>query len=63
MCVCVCVRSIAQSCPTLWDPTDCSPPGSSVHGILPAGILEKVAISFSDPFSLLCPSSTRMFSY
>ena len=25
---------VAQSCPTLWDPMDCSPPGSSVHGIL-----------------------------
>ena len=25
--------SVAQSCPTLWDPVDCSPPGSSVHGI------------------------------
>ena len=37
----------AQSCPTLCDPVDCSPPGSSVHGILQAGILEWVAISFS----------------
>ena len=27
---------VAQSCPTLWDPMDCSPPGSSVHGILQA---------------------------
>ena len=36
-----------QSCPTLWDPVDCSPPGSSVHGILQAGILEWVAISSS----------------
>ena len=55
--------SVTQSCPTLWDPVDCSPPGSSVHGVLPAGILEWVATSFSNPFSLLCPSSTRMFSY
>ena len=31
----------------LCDPMDCSPPGSSVHGILQAGILEWVAISFS----------------
>ena len=38
---------IAQSCPTLCDPLDCSPPGSSVHGILQARILEWVAISFS----------------
>ena len=38
---------VAQSCPTLRDPKDCSPPGSSVHGILQARILEWVAISFS----------------
>ena len=33
-----------QSCPTLWDPLDCSLPGSSVHGILQARILEWVAM-------------------
>ena len=38
---------VAQSCPTLCDPMDCSPPGSSVHGIFQARILEWVAISFS----------------
>ena len=38
---------VAQSCPTLWNPTDCSLPGSSVHGILQARILEWVAIPFS----------------
>ena len=38
---------IAQSCPTLCNPVDCSPPGSSVQGILQARILEWVAISFS----------------
>ena len=37
----------AQSCPTLCNPMDCSPPGSSVHGILQARILEWVAISSS----------------
>ena len=36
-----------QLCPTLCDPMDCSPPGSSVHGISGASILEWVAISFS----------------
>ena len=36
-----------QSCPTLCDPIDGSPPGSPVHGILQARILEWVAISFS----------------
>jgi len=38
---------VAQSCLTFCDPMDCSPPGSSVHGILQARILEWVAISFS----------------
>ena len=38
---------VAQSCPTLCNPMDYSPPGSSVHGILQARILEWVAISFS----------------
>ena len=42
-----CMSSGAQSCPTLCHPMDCSPPGSSVHGIFPAGILEWVAISSS----------------
>ena len=37
---------VTQSCLTLCDPVDCSPPGSSVHGILQARILEWVAISF-----------------
>ena len=38
---------VAKSCPTLCDPTDCSPPGSSVHGISQARILKWVAVSFS----------------
>ena len=38
---------VAQLCLTLWDPMDCSPPGSSVHGILQARILDWLAISFS----------------
>ena len=38
---------VAQSCPTLCDPMDCSLPGSSIPGILQAGILEWVTISFS----------------
>ena len=37
-----------QSCPTLCDPIDGSPPGSSVSGILQARTLERVAISFSN---------------
>ena len=43
----ICCISIAQSCLTLWDPMDCSPPVSSIHGILQARILEWVAIPFS----------------
>ena len=39
--------SVAQACPALCDPMDCSPLGSSVHGILQARTLEWVAISFS----------------
>ena len=42
---CICVR--AQSCPTLFNPMDCSPLGFSVHGILQARILEWVTIPFS----------------
>ena len=38
---------VAQSCPTPSDPMDCSPPGSSVHGILQARVLEWGAIAFS----------------
>ena len=39
---------VTQSCPTLSDPMDCSPPGSSVHGIFQARVLEWGAIAFSD---------------
>ena len=38
---------VAQSCLTLHDPMDCSPPGSSVHGICQARVLEWGAIAFS----------------
>ena len=38
---------VAQSCLTLLGPMDCSPPGSSVHGILQARTLERIAIAFS----------------
>ena len=38
---------VAQSCPTLSDPMDCSPPGSSVHGVFQARVLEWGAITFS----------------
>ena len=38
---------VAQSCPTLSDPMDCSPPGSSIHGIFQARVMEWGAIAFS----------------
>ena len=51
MCVCVCARLCAQSCPTFCDPMNCSLPGASVHEILQAKIMEWVAISFSKGYS------------
>ena len=43
---------VAQSCLTLRDPMDCSPPGSSIHGIFQARVLEWVAKAFSAYFSV-----------
>ena len=45
LCAVLCL--VTQSCPTLCDPMDCSPPGSSVHGILYAKILEWVVMPSS----------------
>ena len=52
LCVCVCVSRtrkhiLAYSCPTLCNPVDCIPPGSSVHEIFHARILEWAVISYS----------------
>ena len=43
----VLVSEVAQSCPTLSNTMDCSPPGSSIHGIFQAKVLESGAITFS----------------
>ena len=48
--LCFMYAKLFQSCPTLCKTMDCSPPVSSVHGILQAGILEWVAISYSHLF-------------
>ena len=48
---------VAQSCPTPSDPMDCSLPGSSVHGIFQARVLEWVA----NAFSVECPSLPFIF--
>ena len=44
---------VAQSCPTPNDPMDCSLPGSSIHGIFQARVLEWGAIAFSDLYKEL----------
>ena len=44
---------VAQSCLTLSDPMDCNLPGSSIHGIFQARVLEWAAIAFSDQLSEL----------
>ena len=52
---CMIVKSeseVTQLCPTLRDPMDCSPPGSSVHGISQARVLEWGAIAFSEVFTI-----------
>ena len=53
LCVCVWVCEVAQLCPTLCDPVDCSPPGSSLHGILQARILGR--LPFPSPGDLPNP--------
>ena len=45
-CIVCCAKSL-QSCPTLFDPMDCSLPGSTIHGILPARMLEWLVFSSS----------------
>ena len=64
-----CVCSVTQLCPTLCYPMGCRPPGSSVHGVLQARILEWRAISFSrgspkpaiEPASLASPALAGRF--
>ena len=47
----MCESEVAQSCPTPSDPMDCTPPGSSIHGIFEARVLEWGAIAFSGELS------------
>ena len=60
---------VSQLCPTLSDPMDCSLPGSSVHGIFQARVLEWGAIAFSDSkhisilFQILFPTEYSSLSY
>ena len=50
-----------QSCPTLSDPMDCSLPGSSIHGIFQARVLEWGAIAFSDNSNYQPPNTAVKF--
>ena len=52
-----------QSCPTLCDPMDCSPPGSSIHGIFQARTLEWVAIAFSTGYYAAAAAAKSLQSY
>ena len=51
---------LPQSCLTLRDPMDCSLPGTSIHGIFQARILERVAIAFSTFKDKNKPNNTRL---
>ena len=53
---------VAQSCPTPSDLMDCSPPGSSVHGIFQARVLEWGAIAFADDTTLMAESEEKLKS-
>ena len=52
---------VAQSCLTLSDPMDCSPPGSSAHGIFQARVLEWGAIAFSGSRLVITKANRREF--
>ena len=57
---------VAQSCPTLSDPMDCSLPGSSIHGIFQATVLEWGAIAFSDCYfmvKMVCKDKMSIIGY
>ena len=54
-------REVAQSCPTLSDPMDCSPLGSSVHGTFHARVLEWGAIAFSGELIAAAAAAAKSF--
>ena len=53
---------VTQLCLTTSDPMDCSPPGSSIHGIFQARVLEWVAIAFSELYTRLLEYSSSLTS-
>ena len=54
---------VAQSCPTLHDLMDCSPPDSSIHGIFQARVLEWGAIAFSKKLLILLNINKNVFKW
>ena len=56
-------NEVAQSCPTLSDPIDCSLPGSSIHGIFQARELEWGAIAFSGYISIRLVKKSHAVKY
>jgi len=54
---------VAQSCLTLSDPTDCTLPGSCVHGILQAKVLEWGAIAFSNPLEKVMATRSSILAW
>ena len=60
---CFCCCLVAQSCPTPSDPMDCSLPGSSVHGIFQARVLQWSAIALSKMMSKLPKSKFIFFTF
>ena len=54
---------VSQSCLTLHDPMDCSPPGSSIHGVFQARVLDWGAIAFSIISALQMPIFTSIFAF
>ena len=59
---CAVLRLVAQSCPILCDPIDCSSPGSSVHGILQVRILEWVTMPSSKDLTQVSHIAGRFFT-
>ena len=53
---------VAQSCPTLCDPMDCSPPGSSIHGIFQAKVLENLLICAKRNIGKINPVLLRLMT-
>ena len=54
---------VAQPCPTCSDPMDCSPPGSSIHGILQARVLECSTIAFSERWGYFVTKEQNIVSW